>query len=78
MRILCAINPPGAIQKILDCFGLHSKPGPCCLLQSALAAFLKPSEAQDSPCHVPSSAVSSVVGCWLLITDVVTAGSKTP
>jgi hypothetical protein len=28
MRILCAINPPGAIQKILDCLGLPSKPPP--------------------------------------------------
>jgi agmatinase len=28
MRILCATNPPGAIQKILDCLGLPSKPPP--------------------------------------------------
>jgi hypothetical protein len=26
MRILCAINPPEAIKKILDCLGLPSKP----------------------------------------------------
>jgi len=25
MRILCAINPPEAIQKILDCLGLPSR-----------------------------------------------------
>jgi hypothetical protein len=28
MRILCAINPPEAIKKILDCLGLPSKPPP--------------------------------------------------
>jgi hypothetical protein len=28
MRILCAINPPAAIRKILDCLGLPSKPPP--------------------------------------------------
>jgi hypothetical protein len=28
MRILCAIHPPDAIQKILDCLGLPSKPPP--------------------------------------------------
>jgi len=28
MRILCAINPPEAIRKILDCFGLPSRPPP--------------------------------------------------
>lgn len=28
MRILCAINPPAAITKILDCLGLPSKPPP--------------------------------------------------
>jgi hypothetical protein len=28
MRILCAINPPAAIKKILDCLGLPSKPPP--------------------------------------------------
>ena len=28
MRILCAINPPSAIRKILDCLGLPSKPPP--------------------------------------------------
>lgn len=28
MRILCAINPPDAIRKILDCLGLPSKPPP--------------------------------------------------
>jgi hypothetical protein len=26
MRILCAINPPAAIKKILDCLGLPSRP----------------------------------------------------
>ncbi len=28
MRILCAINPPAAIRKILDCLGLPSRPPP--------------------------------------------------
>jgi len=28
MRILCAINPPEAIKKILDCLGLPSRPPP--------------------------------------------------
>jgi hypothetical protein len=28
MRILCAINAPAAIAKILDCLGLPSKPPP--------------------------------------------------
>jgi len=28
MRILCAINPPTAIKKILDCLGLPSRPPP--------------------------------------------------
>jgi len=28
MRILCAINPPPAIKKILDCLGLPSRPPP--------------------------------------------------
>jgi hypothetical protein len=28
MRILCAIHPPDAIQKILDCLGLPSRPPP--------------------------------------------------
>jgi hypothetical protein len=28
MRILCAVNPPEAIKKILDCLGLPSKPPP--------------------------------------------------
>ena len=28
MRILCAINPPEAIQRILDCLGLPSRPPP--------------------------------------------------
>jgi hypothetical protein len=28
MRILCAINPPKAIKKILDCLGLPSRPPP--------------------------------------------------
>jgi hypothetical protein len=28
MRILCAINPPEAIKKILDCIGLPSRPPP--------------------------------------------------
>jgi hypothetical protein len=28
MRILCAINPPAAIKKILDCLGLPSRPPP--------------------------------------------------
>jgi hypothetical protein len=28
MRILCAINPPVAIKKILDCLGLPSRPPP--------------------------------------------------
>jgi hypothetical protein len=26
MRILCAIHPPEAIRKILDCLGLPSRP----------------------------------------------------
>jgi len=30
MRILCAINPPEAIKKILDCLGLPSRPPPIC------------------------------------------------
>jgi hypothetical protein len=28
MRILCAINPPDAVRKILDCLGLPSRPPP--------------------------------------------------
>ena len=28
MRILCAVNPPDAIQKILDCLGLPTRPPP--------------------------------------------------
>jgi hypothetical protein len=28
MRILCAVNPPHAIRKILDCIGLPSRPQP--------------------------------------------------
>jgi hypothetical protein len=28
MRILCAIHPPAAIRKILDCLGLPSRPPP--------------------------------------------------
>jgi len=28
MRILCAVNPPDAIRKILDCIGLPSRPPP--------------------------------------------------
>ena len=28
MRILCAVNPPDAIRKILDCLGLPSRPPP--------------------------------------------------
>jgi hypothetical protein len=28
MRILCAIHPPEAIKKILDCLGIPSKPPP--------------------------------------------------
>jgi len=28
MRILCAIKPPEAIRKILDCLGIPSKPPP--------------------------------------------------
>jgi hypothetical protein len=28
MRILCAINPPEVIKKILDCLGLPSRPPP--------------------------------------------------
>jgi hypothetical protein len=28
MRILCAVNPPDAIKKILDCLGLPSRPPP--------------------------------------------------
>jgi hypothetical protein len=28
MRILCAVNPPEAIRKILDCLGLPSRPPP--------------------------------------------------
>jgi len=28
MRVLCAINPPEAIKKILDCLGLPSRPPP--------------------------------------------------
>jgi len=28
MRILCAIHPPDAIEKILDCLGIPSKPPP--------------------------------------------------
>ena len=28
MRVLCAINPPAAIKKILDCLGLPSRPPP--------------------------------------------------
>ena len=28
MRILCAVNPPGAIRKILDCIGLPIRPPP--------------------------------------------------
>jgi hypothetical protein len=28
MRILCAVNPPDAIKKILDCLGLPSRPSP--------------------------------------------------
>ena len=28
MKILCAINPPNAIRKILDCIGLPSRPPP--------------------------------------------------
>jgi hypothetical protein len=28
MRILCAINPPEATKKILDCLGLPSRPPP--------------------------------------------------
>ena len=28
MRILCAIHPPDAIRKILDCLGLPSRPPP--------------------------------------------------
>jgi len=30
MRILCAIHPPDAIRKILDCLGLPSRPPPIC------------------------------------------------
>jgi hypothetical protein len=37
MRILCAIHPPVAIQKILDCLGLPSKPPP--ISPAALEAF---------------------------------------
>ncbi len=35
MRILCAVNPPEAIKKILDCLGLPSRPPP---ISSALLA----------------------------------------
>jgi hypothetical protein len=28
MRVLCAVHPPDAIQKILDCLGLPSRPPP--------------------------------------------------
>jgi hypothetical protein len=28
MRILCAVNPPEAVRKILDCIGLPSRPPP--------------------------------------------------
>ena len=28
MKILCAVNPPDAIRKILDCLGLPSRPPP--------------------------------------------------
>jgi hypothetical protein len=28
MRILCAIHPPDAIEKILDCLGIPSRPPP--------------------------------------------------
>jgi hypothetical protein len=28
MRILCTVNPPDAIRKILDCLGLPSRPPP--------------------------------------------------
>ena len=28
MRILCAINPPAVIKKILDCLGLPLRPPP--------------------------------------------------
>jgi hypothetical protein len=28
MRILCAVNPPEAVRKILDCVGLPSRPPP--------------------------------------------------
>jgi len=28
MRVLCAVHPPDAIRKILDCLGLPSRPPP--------------------------------------------------
>ena len=37
MRILCAINPPDAIRKILDCLGLPSRPPP---ISPAVEEFL--------------------------------------
>jgi hypothetical protein len=39
MRILCAINPPEAIGKILDCLGLPSRPPP---IAPAILALVDP------------------------------------
>ena len=43
MRILCAIHPPDAIQKILDCLGLPSRPPP-------IAAALPDREIDELDC----------------------------
>jgi hypothetical protein len=46
MRVLCAVNPPGAVRKILDCIGLPSRPPP-------IAPAMPASEPSDSQLCFP-------------------------
>jgi hypothetical protein len=49
MRILCAIVPPEAIVKILDCLGHPSKPPPCLRLKASADKPILPTEPDRDP-----------------------------
>jgi len=51
MRILCAINPPDAIRKILDCLGLPSRPPP---FFPALQESYFDQEPSGHPANIPA------------------------
>jgi hypothetical protein len=63
MRILCAINPPEAIRKILHCLGLPSRPPP---IASAILAPVDP-YCLSRQCHPLPEVRQNPASCTLVL-----------